>query len=86
MVLEKHLPLSAFTELRKIGLPIVLNFGWAACVLSILPSASGTPFTVMRLYVPDFGLFAQASVTLAVIWGTAQVVLRVRSLTRAVRR
>ena len=84
-VLEAHLPVSVLTELRKIGLPILLNFGWAAFVLYALPSASGTPFSVMKLYVPDFGFFAQASVILAIVWGTMQVVLRVWCLSAGVK-
>ncbi len=84
-VQEQHIPVSPAIELRKIGLPVVLNFGWAACVLSLIPGASGTPFSVMKLYVPDFGFFATASAVLAVVWGTAQVVLRVVCLARAVR-
>jgi CubicO group peptidase (beta-lactamase class C family) len=76
VVLDKHVPVSILVELRKIGLPILLNYGWAICVLSLLPGASGTPFSVMKLYVPDFGFFATVSVVLAIGWGTAQVVLR----------
>jgi hypothetical protein len=81
-VQEQHIPVSPAIELRKIGLPVVLNFGWAACVLSLIPGASGTPFSVMKLYVPDFGFFATASVVVGVTWGTAQVVLRVGCLLR----
>jgi len=86
IVQEKHLPVSFIVELRKIGLPILLNFGWAFAVLSLLPGASGTPFSVMKLYVPDYGFFATASVIVAVAWGTMQVVLRVRGLLRAMPR
>lgn len=41
---------------------------------------------MMKLYAPDFGLLAQMSAGVAVVWGTAQVVLRVGMLFLAIRR
>jgi hypothetical protein len=86
VVHENHTPISVLVELRKIGLPILLNFGWAFAVISLLPGTSGTPFSVMKLYVPDYGLLATASVVIAVLWGTLQTVLRVGGLLAVIRR
>jgi hypothetical protein len=80
---ENYVRVSPATELRKIGLPILLNFGWALAMLSLIPGASGTPFSVMRLYSPDFGMLALASAVIAIVWGIVQVGLRARGLLSA---
>ncbi|MFC1639897.1 serine hydrolase domain-containing protein [Gemmatimonadota bacterium] len=85
-VSPEHIPISASTELRKFGLPLLLNYGWACIVVLAVPGGQGIPFNVMKLYVPDFGLLAQMSAGIAVVWGTAQVVLRLLSLGQAVGR
>ena len=82
IVRKTHVPVSALVELRKIGLPLLLNFGWASGILLALPGGQGIPFSVMKLYAPDFGILAQTSAVLAVVWGTVQVALRVACLVR----
>ena len=84
-VLPEHLPLSAITELRKFVLPVLLNYGWACIVVFAIPGGQGIPFSVMKLYAPDFGMLAQMSAGIAVVWGTAQVAARMVSMGKAIR-
>lgn len=40
-VLPEHVPLSVSTELRKVGLPLLLNYGWACIVVLAVPGGQG---------------------------------------------
>lgn len=82
IVSPNQIPVSISTELRKFGLPVLFNFGWATLVLVFLPGTQATSFAVMKLYAPDFGLLAQMSAVLAIVWGTLQVTLRIGRLIR----
>jgi CubicO group peptidase (beta-lactamase class C family) len=61
-----------------IGLPLVTNLLWAACVLFALPFALRMPIPFILLVMPDLALVLVASASVAVVWGVVRTVVAIR--------
>jgi hypothetical protein len=62
-----------------IGLPLVLNLGWAALILVALPRFFGLPFGDAVFLLGDYAVVLAASAVVALIWGVLRTVLVWRS-------
>jgi hypothetical protein len=76
-------PRGRWATARAVGLPLLLNGGWAAFVpLALLPALGG-PVAVVVQQVPDLGYVLLGSAALAAAWAAVRSVLALALLARA---